>query len=1660
MQFGFRSKYRTSTNASTQPAASLPALETWSELFRSVPRGKGPRTSAKRLRLESLESRAMLAAIPLVTATSQASTYSPPSDVAFDDLGQDWLAPDFDDTSWNTTPLGGVNGIGFDNNTPPSGYTQYLGYDTAGDMSSATPAAFVRYEFNVADKSAITALTLSMRFDDGFIAWLNGTEITRVNAPLDAYPKPRNIGSTTTVAVASASYTTYDATSVLSALQDGSNVLAIRGFNLSRSDKDFLIQAKLDGGTVERLPSATDDSAAMIDTEGFKVIDVLANDDPGTYGNGMLNKASVTIKQPPINGVATVNPIDGKITYTPNSTFAGTETFTYTVRDNFGAITTTSVVQPTTAPHKTLVPTNDALARTWTGGNEPFNDSTWLAGVGGVGYDHDTATNYLPQISDNVDARVYNINQSIYIRIPFTLDDPGAVSAMQLLMRYDDGFIAYINGVEVASANRPADPLFFSSGASGTHADAASLLQETFNVNLKGVPLRSGANANILAFQSMNSGVGSSDMIQQPELRVTTDSRHETNAATVSVTVTSTGPVAVADTGRSKLGEAVTIPVLANDSPGASPPLVLSTLKVSQDPLHGSTTVDPATGSIRYTPDAGFTGDDTFFYTIHDSNQAVFGTEQQTFVSTTTANRFTVPTDGTAALTWTQAAFNDSSWTAGSHGIGYDANTATVDYNPYIGTPTPAGATPVTVYGRWKFSVENPADVIGMVLTVRSDDGFVAYINGVQVAAVNAPAAPVFNSQAVVGGPADGTVIATPNVVSLNLATIALSPGNDNVLAIHGLNTGTTSSDMLQEPVLTATVTTERGKVSNPGQVTVHTNAPPTLNPDTVTIAPNAQPIVITPLVNDTDPDNSPGPGGKFGIDPATLEATTDPDPDSIVPRLTNNGDGTLTFNAAGIFQPRDLTFKYRVKDYEGRLSAEQTVTIHVVPNPPTAAADSAATPESVDVSIPVLANDVRGSDAAIDPSSVQIVAQPAHGSIVAIDSSTGAVTYRPNAGFRDQFDTFTYTVKDINGNASTPATVTVDVFSLAIAREDGYAIPTGSNELVIDIGNMILNNDYIPPKFEPAIVIVPGSAVGGTAVFDTDNGRPVVRFTKTAGAVGTGSFDYYIQDVVGNPTRPNSNTARVSIALQSVTISGEVYLDVNNNHTFDGATEKAISDVMITLTRPGDLTFKRTTTTGTNGMYSFASSAEGVLPAGTYTITETQPSMYLDFQTGRVNSYTVNLTAADNSGYDFREWTVNPAFFSVLATYGGGFTASQQPVSLSANSIVVPYDAGYSGAFSAKASYDPNAGPVTVKLYNAAGSVVANAATNPNSTPGSALVSYQGSANQGLVLVVSGTNPSVSISTPSLNTTGGDRLSPYVNDVNLSSSKWTSDFVNHLTTTHMGSAGYAVSATETLPWQNLDQVQIRFNEAVVVGPADLRLAGVAVGDYRTQIGIKAFHYDPFTFTATWTLNAPIGADQLRVGLSDAVRDVFGTAIGGSGYNMLFNVLPGDFSRGQSAHDSRELMANGFSSIGASNYSPFYDLDGNGKINVLDAILARNSAQTLLPAGTPGGTGSGSTGTGGTGGTGSGGSPQAPAAIVVATGRTSSSAASSSASSTAAHSALVARSVRSAAVDRILSDASNGATGTDSSGHSELSVLRARRTSRSVLRGENADSAF
>ena len=87
-------------------------------------------------------------------------------------------------------------------------------------------------------------------------------------------------------------------------------------------------------------PNAVDDSVTT-SYETAIVIDVLAND---TDPDGMLDPSTVIVTIGPTNGaISDIDPATGKITYTPNTGYYGTDTFEYRVCDNNGLCDTATV---------------------------------------------------------------------------------------------------------------------------------------------------------------------------------------------------------------------------------------------------------------------------------------------------------------------------------------------------------------------------------------------------------------------------------------------------------------------------------------------------------------------------------------------------------------------------------------------------------------------------------------------------------------------------------------------------------------------------------------------------------------------------------------------------------------------------------------------------------------------------------------------------------------------------------------------------------------------------------------------------------------------------------------------------------------------------------------------------------------------------------------------------------------------------------------------------------------------------------------------------------------------------------------------------------------------------------------------------------------------
>ncbi len=184
------------------------------------------------------------------------------------------------------------------------------------------------------------------------------------------------------------------------------------------------------------------------------------------------------------------------------------------------------------------------------------------------------------------------------------------------------------------------------------------------------------------------------------------------------------------------------------------------------------------------------------------------------------------------------------------------------------------------------------------------------------------------------------------------------------------------------------TYTVSDGALIDTGTVTVAVaavNDAPVAADDTTGTGEDT-PVVVDPLVNDTDVDG----------DVLSVVSFSQPANGMVV----DNGDGTLTYTPDGDWNGTD-SFPYTVSD--GALTDTATVTVTVTPvnDAPVAAGEGVGTDEDTPVVIPVLANDF---DVDGDVLSVESVTQPANG--VAVIDGGGMVTYTPDADWNGT-DTF-----------------------------------------------------------------------------------------------------------------------------------------------------------------------------------------------------------------------------------------------------------------------------------------------------------------------------------------------------------------------------------------------------------------------------------------------------------------------------------------------------------------------------------------------------------------------------------------------------------------------------------------------------------------------------
>lgn len=165
--------------------------------------------------------------------------------------------------------------------------------------------------------------------------------------------------------------------------------------------------------------------------------------------------------------------------------------------------------------------TNDAVAQPYYTGDMDdvaiWSEALSAASVGQLfaGQSPLALSGYGSFIGTNVEAALRNVNASAFLRLPFTVNAATPWNVLTLRTRCDDGFIAWLDGTEVAELNAPAVPTF-NSTATADRAPEEAIAVQSWNL-APHLPLLT-AGTHVLAIQALNDSAGSTDFLLNAEL--------------------------------------------------------------------------------------------------------------------------------------------------------------------------------------------------------------------------------------------------------------------------------------------------------------------------------------------------------------------------------------------------------------------------------------------------------------------------------------------------------------------------------------------------------------------------------------------------------------------------------------------------------------------------------------------------------------------------------------------------------------------------------------------------------------------------------------------------------------------------------------------------------------------------------------------------------------------------------------------------------------------------------------------------------------------------------------------------------------------------------------------------------------------------------------
>ena len=592
----------------------------------------------------------------------------------------------------------------------------------------------------------------------------------------------------------------------------------------------------------------------------------------------------------------------------------------------------------------------------------------------------------------------------------------------------------------------------------------------------------------------------------------------ESNVATVSITVTAVNdpPQAVDDSYSVAEDGTLTVAapgVLGNDSDGDGDALTAS---VATGVAHGVLNLT-ANGSFTYTPDADFSGSDSFTYSVSDG----------------TASR-------TASVTITVTSVNDAP-------VAVD-DSYTVDEDSPLSVPAPGVLA--------NDSDSDNGSLTASVVTAPASGTLVLAPNG---SFVYTPAAEFSGNMSFTYRASDGSA-------NSNVATVTISVSSVNDAPVAANQSVTTAEDTaaaitlgatdVDEDPLTFTIVSgpAHGTLSGTGAARTYTPAADFNGSDSFTFKANDDSvdsnvatvtITVTAVSDAPVADNQSVTTAEDTAAAITL-AARDADGDTLTyaivsgpahGSLSGTGANRTYTPAANYHGPDSFTFKANDGTADSNV-ATVSITVSSVNDAPVANAQSITTAEDTAASITLTA-----SDADSDPLTFTMVAGPTHGTL----SGTGADrTYTPAANYSGP-DSFTFKVNDGTTDSNT-ATVSITVSAVndaPSAVNDSYSV---NEDAVLTIAAPgVLGNDSDVEGASLTAVLGVGPAHGILAL--SANGG--FTYTPAANYSGPDTFTY----------RATDGTSESALATVAITVTGvnDAPVAVNDSYTTNEDTPLSI---------------------------------------------------------------------------------------------------------------------------------------------------------------------------------------------------------------------------------------------------------------------------------------------------------------------------------------------------------------------------------------------------------------------------------------------------------------------------------------------------------------------